>query len=113
MKKFLSADLAMAFLAAKSQHDDSAENTARYFIEAFAKAFESMTYSKNGLTTVKLRPKHWVDTIVIRFHNTRFQHSAYQAQFNITSQASSLRGYFDFEYDWPNVHEVLKVFSKM
>ena len=113
MKKFTVAFEAVAFLEAKSQHDDSAENTASQFIENFAKAFKSMTYSKNGLTTVELWPKHEFDTIVIRFHNERFQNCAYQAQFNIRSQASFLRGQFDFEYDWPNVYEVLKVFSKM
>lgn len=111
MKKFLSASQAMAFLASKSAHEDTAENTACQFIENFSKAFEKMTYSKNGLITVKLKTEYEFDECILRFHNSRFRGDAYCAQSSLKSGASHVRGYLDFQYDWPNVYEVLKTFS--
>ncbi len=112
MKKFTVAFEAIAFLSEKAKHDDSAENTASQFIENFANAFKSMTYSKNGLTTVELKTADAYDECVIRFHNDRFQSDAYYAQVSLKSGASHVRGYLDFQYDWPNVYEVLKAFAK-
>ena len=111
MKKFLTALQAMAFLADKSAHDDSAENTARHFIGNFKKAFEKMTVSKNGLITVKLKTAYEYDECILRFHNSRFQGDAYCVQSSLKSGATHVRGYLDFQYDWPNVYEVLKTFS--
>jgi hypothetical protein len=118
MKKFLSASQAMAFLSEKADHEetadheDTAEHTAYCFIHNFKDAFVSMTVSRTGLITVNMKTEQTYDRCVIRFHNTRFQNCAHQAQTLFKSGSTVLRGQLDFEYDWQKTYSLLRACVK-